>query len=57
MDTLFQEHKQNMYWVFKDICFVQYCDFCNKQIIKLVYSIRKSDLVCCSLKCVDEYCS
>ena len=52
---LFEQHKQKMRWVFEDICFVQYCDVCEKQIIRFVYSKPKSDLVCCSFKCVDEY--
>jgi hypothetical protein len=54
-NKLFEQHKQKMRWVFEDICFVQYCDVCEKQIIRFVYSKPKSDLACCSFECVDEY--
>ena len=48
------EHRENMYWVLKDIRNIQYCDACNKIIMKYVYSRRRCDMVCCSAECVDS---
>jgi hypothetical protein len=49
------DHRQKMYWVLKDIINIQYCEVCNKLIIKKIYSLRNSDMICCSMDCVDEY--
>jgi hypothetical protein len=34
----------------------QWCQVCDKIIVKTVYSLRRSDIVCCSEECVDEVC-
>lgn len=52
---LFEQHKKKMDCVFKDICFVQYCDSCKKQIIRFVYSRPKSELTFCSSECLDDF--
>ena len=49
------EHREKMYWVLKDISNAQYCDVCDKVIIKNIYSRRRSDMICCSKECVDDY--
>jgi hypothetical protein len=48
------EHRQKMRWVLSDIRNKEYCYFCNKIIIKYIYSMRRCDKICCSLKCVDS---
>jgi hypothetical protein len=49
------DHRQKMYWVLKDIVDIQYCEVCNKIIIKNIYCLRNSDMICCSMECVDQY--
>ena len=48
------EHREKMYWVLDAIRNIQYCDFCNKIIIKYIYSRRRCDMKCCSMECVDN---
>jgi hypothetical protein len=47
------EHREKMVWVLQDIRNINYCYVCNKVIIKYIYSMRRSDITCCSLKCLD----
>jgi len=49
------EHREKMRWVLHDIRNTQYCDVCNKLIIKCIYSLPRCDMICCSMKCVDYY--
>lgn len=49
-----QEHSEQMRPVFEEIRNMQYCDFCKKVIIKKIYSMRRSDIICCSMECVDS---
>jgi hypothetical protein len=49
------EHREKMYWVLKDIRNTHYCEVCNKMIIKYIYSKRRSDIICCSINCLDNY--
>ena len=49
------EHREKMRCVLEDIRNVQYCDVCNKMIMKYVYSRRRSDMICCSMECVDNF--
>ena len=49
------EHREKMKWVLQDIRNKQYCDVCNKFIIKYIYSERRSDMICCSINCLDNY--
>jgi hypothetical protein len=46
------EHREKMNWVLQDIRNINYCYVCNKVIIKYIYSMRRSDITCCSLNCV-----
>lgn len=48
------QHREKMRWVLDDIRNTQYCYFCNKVIIKYIYSRRRCDLICCSFECVDN---
>ena len=48
-------HRQKMCWVLKDIVNIQYCQVCNKIIIKKIYCLRNSDIICCSMECVHQY--
>jgi hypothetical protein len=50
-----EEHMSKMYWILRNIREIQYCEVCNKVIMRLVYSNRNSDEICCSFKCLDEY--
>jgi hypothetical protein len=54
LQTQIYEHRQKMYWVFKSICFQQFCKCCKKLIIKKIYNARNDDLICCSHECVDN---
>ena len=54
-DEYNSEHREKMRLVLEDIRNPQYCEVCNKMIIKYVYSIRRSDMICCSIECVDNY--
>ena len=49
------EHREKMKWVLDSIRNIQYCDVCRKICMKYIYSIRRSDMVCCSIECVDNY--
>jgi len=49
------EHREKMRWVLEDIRNAQYCDVCNKMIMKYVYSRRRCDMICCSAECVDNF--
>ena len=48
------EHRKKMKWVLKDICNQQYCEVCDKIIIKHIYSTRRGDEICCSINCLDN---
>ena len=50
------EHREKMKWVLQDICNIQYCDICNKIIMKYIYSMRRCDMICCSMECLDNFC-
>ena len=57
-DNIFEynpDDRQKMYWVLKDIVNIQYCEVCNKIIKKNIYCLRNSDMICCSMECVDQY--
>lgn len=48
------EHREQMKRVFKDIRNVQYCDVCNKHVMKKSYGFRcyENDYIaCCSSEC------
>jgi hypothetical protein len=49
------DHRKKMYWVLDEIRNMQYCDVCNKIIMIYVYSMPRSDMICCSTECVDNY--
>ena len=49
-------HQEKMKWVLHDIQNNPKCQVCCKTIIKYIYSDRGGDLICCSTKCVDEFC-
>jgi hypothetical protein len=55
-ESMVSIHKEQMKWVFKDIQNNPKCQFCEKSIIKYIYSDRQGELVCCSATCVDKYC-
>jgi len=48
------EHREKMRWILQDICDIQYCEVCDKIIMKYVYSMRRSNIICCSAECVDR---
>ena len=48
------KHREKMYWVLDAIRNIQYCDFCDKIIIKYIYSRRRCDMKCCSMECVNN---
>jgi hypothetical protein len=48
------EHRKQMYWVLRDIQNIQNCQVCDKIIIKYTYSLRRCNMVCCSIECVDN---
>jgi hypothetical protein len=54
MQEILEEHRAKMKWVFEDILNIQYCEYCDKVIIKYIYSMRRSDMICCSLECVEK---
>ena len=49
------EHREKMRWVLEDIRNIQYCDVCDKIIIKLIWSRRRHEMICCSSECLDNY--
>jgi hypothetical protein len=49
------EHREKMKWVLDSIRNIQYCDVCRKVCTKYIYSRRRSDMICCSIECVDNY--
>jgi hypothetical protein len=49
------EHREKMYWILDDIRNIQYCEVCNKIIMKRNWSIRRCDMICCSSECLDNY--
>ena len=48
------EHREKMNYILQDINNIQYCDVCNKIIIKYIYSRRRCEKICCSMECVDN---
>ena len=49
------EHRENMRWVLEEIRNPQYCYVCDKFIMKYIYSLRRSDIICCSNECIDTW--
>uniref|UniRef100_A0A6C0ERS4 Uncharacterized protein n=1 Tax=viral metagenome TaxID=1070528 RepID=A0A6C0ERS4_9ZZZZ len=49
------EHREKMKWVLKDIEYTQYCEVCDKKIIKRIWCWRGCDMICCSSECLDNY--
>ena len=49
------EHREKMRWVLEDIRNPQYCEVCDKLIIKYIYSRPRCDMICCSSECVDNW--
>jgi len=47
--------RKKMFWVLKDIRNINYCEVCDKMIIKYVWSLRGCGMICCSSECVDNY--
>jgi hypothetical protein len=54
LNKYLEEHKKKMYWNLKSINNIQYCQVCNKIIFKYSYSLRRCNMVCCSIECVDN---
>lgn len=48
------EHREKMKWVLHDIRNIQNCQVCSKIIVKYYYSLRRCNMVCCSIECVDN---
>jgi len=51
------EHREKMHWVLKDIRNIQYCEVCNKIIMKYIWSSRGDYEICCSSECLNNYTS
>ena len=49
------EHREKMRWILEDIRNLQYCEVCDKPIIKYIYSRPRCDMICCSNECVDNW--
>ena len=49
------QHREKIYWTLRAICENQFCEVCDKIIIKKVWSHRHSYEVCCSSECLDRY--
>jgi hypothetical protein len=49
------EHREKMRWVLQDIRNIEYCNFCDKIIIKYIWSMRRCEINCCSKECLDNY--
>lgn len=49
------EHREKMNSVLEEIRNSQYCDVCNRVIIKHIYSRRRCDMICCSIECLDNW--
>jgi hypothetical protein len=49
------EHREKMICVLQDICSIQYCDFCNKIIMRYIWSKRRCEMIFCSSECLDNY--
>jgi len=49
------EHRKKMRWVLQDIKELEFCEVCERPVVKHIYSERGMDMICCSMDCVDEY--
>ena len=49
------EHREKMHWTLRQIRDNQFCEVCDKIIMKEVWSHRRSYEVCCSRECLDNY--
>jgi hypothetical protein len=49
------EHREKMYWTLRYISENQFCQVCDKIIIKYTYSHRGLNEDCCSKECLDNY--
>ncbi len=49
------EHREKMHWSLHSIRHSQFCEVCDKIIMKYVWSSRRGDEVCCSGKCLGNY--
>lgn len=49
------EHREKMYWTLRAIRENQFCEVCDKIIMKYVWSSRGGDETCCSTKCLRNY--
>jgi hypothetical protein len=47
--------KNNKQRVLQELMNESFCQTCTKYIFKHVYSMRNTDMICCSTKCVDNY--
>lgn len=46
------EHREKMYWTLRAISDSQFCEVCDKIIMKYVWSSRCGGEVCCSQECL-----
>jgi hypothetical protein len=49
------EHRKKMYWVLHAIRETQFCEVCDKIIMKYVFSHRRGYEVCCSSECLARH--
>ena len=49
------EHREKMYWSLRAIRENQFCEVCDKIIMKEVWSHRRGYEVCCSEECLDNH--
>lgn len=49
------EHREKMYWVLRAIRDNQFCEVCDKIIMKYFWTHRGLNQVCCSTECLDNY--
>ena len=49
------EHRERMKFILQDIHNNERCDVCDKMIMKHIWRLRRTDMICCSSECVDEY--
>ena len=48
-------HRKHLNKVLQELKDNSFCQTCKKYIFKHVYSMRNSDMICCSSECVDNY--
>jgi hypothetical protein len=49
------EHREKMKWVLQDIRYIQYCEVCDKIIMKRIWSWPGCGMICCSSECLNNY--